>query len=227
MKTWKSALIAALCTVAASLAAAEGDYKLTVTDKEPPAELSAEVRAALAPKAYQVAGPDGAVYEFWFVPGLKSKANGPTMKDTLLGVDEIALLGAVTVADSEPHDFRDDPIDAGLFVLRLALQPKDGNHLGTAPFDTFAIMIPNDRDGQLKDMRDHDHMVELAQEGTIAEHPPILSFQPIEKLEGDTPRVELNEEHEWDFLYLSIPVDAAGAKANLTVGLVVHGIGEL
>lgn len=228
MKRGKTAaLIVALCTVAAGLASAAGEYTVAVSDKEPPAELTAEVREALAPKAYQVSGPDGAVYEFWFVPGLTSKANGPTAKDTLLGVEEISLFGAVTVTDAEPHDFRDDPIDPGLFVLRMALQPKDGNHLGTAPFDTFAIMIPNARDGQLKDMRDHDTMVELAQEGTIAEHPPILSLQPMEKIEGETPRIELNEEHEWEFLYLSFPIEAAGTKTELKVGLVVHGVGEL
>jgi len=226
MKKWKSALFVALCTVAAGLASAS-DYTLTVADKEPPADLAPEVREALAPKAYQVAGPDGAVYEFWFVPSLTSKANGPTAKETLLGVEEISVFGAVAVTDAEPHDFRDDPIDPGLFVLRMALQPKDGNHLGTAPYDTFAIMIPNARDGQLKERPDHDTMVELAQEGTIAEHPPILSLQPFEKLEGETPRIELNEEHEWEFLYLTFPIDAAGTKGELKVGLVVHGVGEL
>lgn len=227
MKMWKPALIVALCGLFAGLAAAEGEYTLTIADKEPPAELAAEVREALAPKAYQVSGPDGAVYEFWFVPSLTAKAIADKPRETLLNVEEISLFGAATVSDAEPHDFRDDPIDPGLFVLRMALQPKDGNHLGTAPYDTFAILIPNDRDGQLKDMRDHDTMVELAQEGTIAEHPPILSLQPFEKVDGEIPRIELNEEHEWEFLYLTFPIEADGTKSEITVGLVVHGVGEL
>lgn len=227
MKMWQPVLILALCGIFTGLAAADGEYTLAVADKEPPADLAAEVRDALVPKAYQISSEDGTVYEFWFVPSLTVKTIGDSARDTLNSVEEISLLGAATVTDNEPHDFRDDPIDPGLFVLRMAMQPKDGNHLGTAPYDTFAILIPNERDGQLKDMRDHDTMVELAQEGTIAEHPPILSLQPFEKTEGEIPRLELNEEHEWEFLYLTFPIEADGKKSEITVGLVVHGVGEL
>lgn len=227
MKIGQPALILALCGLFAGLAAADGEYTLAVADKEPPAELAADVRDALVPKAYQISGADGAVYEFWFVPSLTAKTISDTPRETLMSVEGVALLGAATVTDAEPHDFRDDPIDPGLFVLRMAMQPKDGNHLGTAPFDTFAILIPNERDGQLKDMPDHETMVELAQEGTIAEHPPILSLQPFEKVEGEIPRLELNEEHEWEFLYLTFPIEAEGKKSEITVGLVVHGVGEL
>ncbi len=222
-----SAWVIGLVGSFAGMASAEDGLKLAVADREPPAELSAEIRGQLAPKSYTVSGADGAVYEFWFVPGLKGKAIGATPKETLLGVEEISLFGAVVVSDTEPHDFRDDPLDKGLYVLRMALQPKDGNHMGTAPFDTFAILIPNAKDAQLKDGYNHDAMVELAQEGTVAEHPPVLSLQPFEKIDGEFPRIELDEEHEWEFLYLQFPLDAAGTKTELTLGLVVQGIGEL
>ncbi len=222
-------MVVAVFGIVAGMAAAEDGLKLAVADKEPPAELSEDIRGQLAPKSYSIASADGTVYEFWFVPSLKSKVAGATAKETLLGVEEISLLGALVVSDTEPHDFRDDPLDKGLYVLRVALQPEDGNHLGTAPFDTFAILMPNDKDHLLKDGYNHDNMVELAQEGTIAEHPPILSLQPIEKekAEGEFPRIEVNAEHEWEFLYIKFPIDAAGTKTELTVGLVVQGIGEL
>jgi hypothetical protein len=220
-------LLLALAGAAAGIASAEDGVKLTVADKAPPAELSAELRAQLAPKVYQISDADGVTFEIWLVPGVKVKAIGGTAKETLNNAAEISLLGAMTVSKTAPNDFRDDPIDPGLYVMRLALQPKDGNHMGTAPFDTFAILLPHDRDASLKDARDHDTMVKLAQEGTVAKHPPILSLQPIEKAEGTFPRIEVNAEKEWEFLYLKLPIEAAGAKVDLTVGLVVQGIGEL
>ena len=171
-------LVVAFIGLVTGIVAAEDGLTVAVADKEPPAELSDEVKGQLAPKSYTISDGKGTIYEFWFVPALKSKTAGPTAKETLLGVEEISVFGAVVVSDAEPHDFRDDPIDKGLFVLRMALQPEDGNHLGTAPYDTFAILIPNAKDAHIKDNRSHDHMVELAQEGTIAEHPPILSLQP-------------------------------------------------
>jgi hypothetical protein len=220
-------LSAALLIAFAAVGSASAEVKLTVADKQPPAELPADVKGQLAPKSYTIADDKGTVYEFWFVPGLKGKTVGATMKETLLGVEEVGLLGAVVVSDAEPHDFRDDPIDKGLFVLRMALQPKDGNHLGTAPYDTFAIMVPAEKDGRIKDAHNHDGMVEVAKEGTIAKHPPILSLQPIEGATGDFPRIEENTEHEWQFLYLKLPLDVAGKKADLVVGLVVEGHGEI
>jgi hypothetical protein len=219
-------LALAVLAFAAGTARAD-DLTLSVADKEPPAELAADVRAQLAPKAYTVTTGDGVAFEFWLVPGIQSKSIGATAKETLLAAEPVSVLGAVIASDTEQHDFRDDPIDAGLYVMRLALQPKDGNHMGTAPFDTFAILLPNDRDAQLKGGKDHEAMVKLAQEGTIAKHPPILSLQPIEKAEGEFPRIETNTEHEWDFVYLKLPVEAAGAKGEIVLGLVVRGIGEL
>ncbi len=222
-----SALVLALLCALARPARAEDGVKLTVADKAPPAELAAELRAQLAPKAYQITDADGTAFEFWLVPGVKAKAIGATAKETLNSAEPTSLLGAVVVSDTEQHDFRDDPMDAGLYVMRLALQPKDGNHMGTAPFDTFAILLPHERDAQLKDAHDHETMVKLAQEGTVAKHPPILSLQPIEKAEGAFPRIEVDAEKEWEFLYLKLPVEAAGAKTEIVVGLVVRGIGEL
>lgn len=220
-------VLLALGNMGTGLAAAEDGVKLTVTDKAPPAELSAEVKGQLAPKSYQITDADGTTFEFWFVPGLKAKAIGASAKETINNVAEISLLGAAIVSKSAPKDFRDDPVDGGLYVMRLALQPKDGNHMGTAPFDTFAILLPNDRDASLKNGHDHDSMVKLAQEGTVAKHPPIMSLQPIEKAEGTFPRIEVNAEKKWSFLYLKLPMDAAGTKADLTLGLVVKGKGEL
>ncbi len=219
--------VAAVCLAFAMGAVAEDGLKLTVVDKPAPDGVADDVKTAVVPKAYQISDADGLIYEFWFVPGLKASAHGANAKESLDKVEEISLLGIATSSRDDYHDFRDDPVEPNVFVMRLALQPKDGNHMGTAPFDTFAILIPAKMDPELKDFRDHDTMVELASEGTIAEHPPILSLQPFDAPGGDIPRLQHDEEEEWQFLMIQLPIEAGGETKPITLGLIVEGIGEL
>jgi len=220
--------ITALAALCLSIGAfAEDGIQLNVVDKPAPDGVEDEIKAAVAPKAYQLSDADGTFYEFWFVPALEASAFGESTKATLNNVAEISLLGIAVVSTDAHHDFRDDPIDPGTYVVRLALQPKDGNHMGTAPYDTFACLIPAKTDPELKKFHDHDMMVELASEGTIAEHPPILSLQPFDEATGDFPRIQHDEEDEWTFVMLQFPVKAGGATKPATLGLIVEGIGEL
>ncbi len=220
------ALIAALG--GAALAAAENGVALNVVDKEAPAELDEAVREQIAPKAYQLSDGQGVFYEFWFVPSLTVSAIADDTRDTLLNAEEVSLLGALVVHEEEHYDFRDDPIDPGTYVMRYALQPKDGNHMGTAPFDTFALLLPHDKDAEVREFPDHDTMVDLASEDTVALHPPILSLQPLEEPGGEFPRLHWNEEEEWHFIYLSFPVETPeGKTAKLPLGLVFEGMGEI
>jgi hypothetical protein len=218
---------AVLVVVVSTFACAENGTELKVVDKPAPDDVAADIKDAVVPKAYQISAADGVFFEFWFVPGLKASAFGATTKETLDKIESISLLGIAIVSSDAHHDFRDDPIDPGTYIMRLALQPKDGNHMGTAPFDTFAILVPLALDPQLKEFRDHETMVELASENTVAEHPPIFSLQPFDDAGGETPRLQFNEEEEWNFLMLQFPVEAAGETKTLAFGLVVEGIGEL
>lgn len=222
-------LIALLLAVGGStLAAAEDGVSLKIVDKEPPADLDADVRDHLAPKAYQLSDENGLFYEFWFVPTLTASAITGDTRDTLLKVEEISLLGALVIHQEEHYDFRDDPIDPGTYVMRLGLQPKDGNHMGTAPFDTFGLLVPAAKDAEVREYPDHDTMVEMASEDTVAEHPPVLSLQPLDDATGDFPRLYWDDEDEWRFLYLKFPTATPdGKKTDLPLGLVIEGMGEL
>jgi hypothetical protein len=219
--------MAATIACMAGFAYAENGISLKITDKAVPDDIEDEIKEAVAPKAYELSDGDGTFYEFWFVPALTASAFGDTAKDTLNNVEEISLLGVAVVSRDDHHDFRDDPVDPGTYIVRLALQPKDGNHMGTAPFDTFAILVPAETDSELKKFHDHEMMVELASENTVAEHPPILSLQPFDEAGGDVPRLEFDEEDEWRFLMMQFPVEAGGESRPLTVGLVIEGVGEL
>ena len=221
--------LAALCTLAFAFGAyAEGDFTLKVEDKEVPKEIDDEVKAELAPKVHQISGEGEPFFEFWFAKSVKLESIQETTKDSLDKMDQITLLGVLVVHDNEErYDFREDPIDPGIYVMRMALQPKDGNHMGTSPFDTFALLIPVDRDAEARVVDYAEDAVDIASEHTIAEHPPILSLQPREEADGEFPRLTYEEEHEWHFLTILLPATAEGKEAQLPLNLVFEGIGEL
>ena len=206
---------------------AESDFALNVEDKDPPEAISEELRAKIVPKAYQISDADGLFFEFWFVPELTVSAIADTTKKTLDNVEEISLIGAMIVYTEDHMDFRDDPIDPGTYVLRMALQPQNGDHMGTSPYDTFAILMPFDKDDELKEYADHEFMVELASEDTIAEHPPILALQPMDSVEGEFPRLQMNEEEEWHSFCMKFPAKAGDESTVLPLFIVFEGIGEL
>lgn len=218
------------CCICLGLGAVTADAELTleVTDKAPPTELAADIIAQLIPKSYLISDGEGPMFEFWFVKEIPIKALGENVKKSLEKIEEASLIGAVEVKNDEMYDFRDDPMDPGIFVMRMALQPQDGNHMGTAPFDFFAILIPHEKDGELfeKGPPDHDFLVEIASEDTVAEHPPILSIQPYDKAEGDFPRLDEGEE-DWQFLNLQLPVNVGGESKTLAIHLVYEGIGDV
>lgn len=211
----------------AGMASAGGEYVLRVEEKPPPDEIAAELREQIVPKAYQLSDADGLFFELWFVEELAVSKIGDTPKDTLKQGTEIALLGAAVVHAEDHNDFRDDPIDPGIYVLRMSLQPQDGNHMGTSPFDTFAILMPYDKDGELAEFADHEFMVELASEDTIAEHPPILALQPMPNADGEFPRLDENEEEAWHYLSLKFTAKSETGNAPLPVYLVFEGIGDI
>ena len=220
------ATIALVLVGVSSLACAEDGFELKVIDKEPPAELDDNLRGQLTPKAHQLSDGDGLFFEFWFASSIPLKAPAETSKDMLKNIEEITLLGAVVVHQEERYDFRDDPIDPGLFVMRLALQPQDGNHMGTAPFNTFALLLPHEKDAEVLEYPDHETLVELASEDTVAEHPPILSAQPLDDASGEFPRLAEGGD-DWHFLCLKLPAKAGEKNMDLVFQLVFEGVGEL
>ncbi len=224
----KRSLLIAICALT-SFGATMADVTLEVVEKAPPAELSDAIKPLLDGKAYIVSNGDGVLYEFWFVKEISAGKATEDAKATLESIPGMALLGAVTVPVKEHSiDFRDDAVDPGAYTVRMGIQPTDGNHLGTAPTNFFALMVPAAKDTKVEGFGDHDEMVEVAQEGTVAEHPPILYMQP-ETTPGEYPRIGDGNWNklQWKLLCLKLPVKAGDAKGSLKFNIVVEGHGEV
>ncbi len=96
--------------------------------------------ALLAPDGMRAVAPDGKVrLEIWWraeLPLLPQAADG----NFTLGRLEPGAFVGVARAVAGAHDYRDQPIDAGVYGLRYFHQPSDGNHLGTSDSRDFLVL---------------------------------------------------------------------------------------
>jgi hypothetical protein len=205
--------------------AEEAALSLEVTEASIPDDVAESIGEELDTQCIQMKGEEGPVFEFWFRKALpvenKPGAEGPRISDvagtTLLGVARI---------QGDVRDFRDDPVDPGVYTLRMAVIPKDGNHMGTSPHDHFALLIFAELDTELDGIPNHSAMVRMSQNETAAFHPVTLNLHPVEEKDGAFPRLE--DGGEWKYLVHELPVKADGEDAGkLAFKLVYEGHGEL
>jgi len=162
----------ALCCVATS-ARAQDLSVAAATSTPPPSELAAPVSALLAPSAVAVSRGANTL-EFWWVKELPRKADAT--ESGWSSVPDGALVGAVRLAKAMT-DIRGLPVKPGVYTLRYALQPQDGDHTGVSPFREFLLLAPAAEDIS-PDALGYKGAVALSKKATGRSHPSPLSLDP-------------------------------------------------
>ena len=223
-KRWTSLLpvLAILFQLASFSHAAE--LTLKVADKEPPNAIDASIRAKLQTKAVQLLDGEKPAYELWFSREIPLRSKPASTAKALDTVKETTLLGVVAVPSAK-RDYRDDEIPPGVYTLRFAFQPQNGDHLGTADYETFAVLVSSKFDTKPDGLTDFKALIKASEKGASAEHPMILSLRPVSSDEGDLPK--LNEpapEHK--SVRVKLPAKAGEEKTSLVFELVYEGKGK-
>src|ERR1041385_8739477 len=135
-----AACLGAVLWLANASLGSTAELTLKVTDKEPPKELDDSIRATLENKAVQLLDGDQPAWEFWFCNEIPLQSKPESAAKALDTLKQTTLLGAVSVPKAR-RDYRDDEIAANIYTMRFALQPQDGNHLGTAEYPYFAVLV--------------------------------------------------------------------------------------
>lgn len=194
------------------------DYKVERVAAAPPQELSAAVREALAGEALRVSGPGGPLCEIWLrklVP-VKSAA-AETLGVTFGQLNEGTLVGAVRFP-AEVKDYRRQQIKPGIYTLRYALLPSDGNHMGVALQRDFLLASPAAVD-QDPAAVSREETLTLSRKTTGTNHPSVWSFGPALSDAASLPAITHQEVGDLWVLSFRVP----GADGSLTMGLVVVG----
>jgi hypothetical protein len=213
--------VAALLLAAAPLLAQGKGYTIKVTDTAAPKELAEPIRKLMSNKAVQLLDGRGAVVaEVWFRQGLPVKATDAQVKNglTYREVPLSTVLGALRVP-KQTRDYRKQKIPAGVYTLRLAVQPQDGDHMGTAPYGEFVLVCPA-ADDKKPDLMEAKALHELSAK-TTESHPAVLLLWPG-KGAGATPKLEKKSDDHWVVL-VNLEVTVNGKKATLPLGLVLVG----
>jgi len=212
-----------LALTALPLFAAEKAYSLKTVDKSPaPKEVQEPIRKLLGERCVQLLDSKGApIAEVWLRKDLPVKASEAQIKNglTYMAVPESTVF-AVIRFPKQFRDYRKQKIPAGVYTLRLANQPMDGDHMGTAPYSEFLLMSPAAEDKTPATM-EAKKLQEMSGK-TTGDHPGVLLLFPGK---GATamPKLEKKPENHWVLLFL-LDAKAGDKKATLPVGLTLIGV---
>lgn len=215
-------LRAALVTGLLALPASAASYSIkSVADAAPPKEIQEPVRKLLASPSVQLLDGKGELLaELWFRKELSLKATEAQVKNglTYREVPVSTLLGAVRVV-KPIFDYRKQKINPGVYTLRMAQQPMDGDHMGTAPYSEFCLVCPAAEDRKA-DLMEAKSLNELSARATES-HPGVFLLFPGKGAAAMPRLVDKGMDH-W-VLLIQLPVSASGTRATLDLGLTLIG----
>ena len=140
-----------------------------------PSELSGAVAAALVAGGTRVqVGPT--TLDFWWVKSVRTGGEASAGTGGWAKVAEGTLVGAVRLSAAYP-EIRGKQLKPGVYTLRYALQPENGDHLGVSTYREFLLVSPAAVDRDLGPTG-HDGTVNLSKQSIGASHPASLSLDP-------------------------------------------------
>ena len=176
-----------------------------------PAEIAAPIKEMLA-QGGATAKIGENVIDFWWVKSLDVKTSDWS------GVGEGTLVGAMKV--SAPfRDIRGRSMKAGTYLLRFALQPQNGDHLGVSPHREFLLATPA-ADDQSPNALGHDPAVELAKKSINISHPAVLSLDPPVSTQAPLTVTQTDAGHS------AVVFEVPTAQGPLKFGLILVGLIE-
>jgi hypothetical protein len=217
-------VLTVLFLAATGWAADPSKYKTKTATAEPPKELAEPVRALFGDQAIQVLDDQGKVFaEVWLRKELPVKATADDFKKGVgyNKVEEGTIVGALRLSQAW-QSFRKQNVKPGVYTLRLGIQPQDGDHMGSAPFNEFLLLCPSADDKKTAILK-HKEVTELSGKALPGgNHPVVLLMFPNSKPE---PMPQLVNKGNGIWVLNAKTEAAAGAdKGAMGIGLVLFGV---
>jgi hypothetical protein len=202
---------------------AADSYTVKTLDKTPaPTELQEPIRKLLGDRCVQLLDAKGDLLaEVWFRQDVPAKATDAQIKNglTYREIAETTLFGAIRFPKLY-KDYRKQKIQPGVYTLRLANQPMDGDHMGTAPFSEFLLLSPAAEDKK-PDTMEPKTLQEMSGKTTKG-HPGVMLLYSGKGAAAE-PKLEKKEENHWVLLFLQ-EVKIGDKKATMPIGLTLIGV---
>lgn len=225
LRTIALTLLTLVAAVAPALAA-DAAYSIKTAPAAPPKDLTADIGKLLGDQSIQLLDAKSElVGEFWLrkeTPAMATPAqvkNGLTYRE----LDETVLVGAVRLTQAIT-DFRKQKINPGVYTLRLAFQPQDGDHMGVSQYKEFFLLVPakiDDKPAPLANAKELHELSSKSVSGGSGSHPAVFMLFPNAKPE-EAPKLVDKGSGRWT-LNFKLPVVAGNEKTALGVSLTVAG----
>jgi hypothetical protein len=207
-------------------ALAQDTYKLEVLKEAAPSALPAAIKSTLLDEGFRVVSSAGKpVADFWLrkATPATAKPSGPKGPVCFPVLSEGELLGALRFP-ADGHDYRDQPIPAGVYTLRYGLQPVNGDHLGVSTFRDFALLIAATKDNAPADLP-QKKLEDQSAEAAGSSHPAVLMLVPAPADAKSGVMVHDDTKDTWGAVVpLVLQVKGEEAPASLPVQLVLVGV---
>jgi hypothetical protein len=206
------------------LALAQDKYTIKQAETPIPDKVAKPVAELLGPKSVQFLDAKGElIFELWFRKELPSTGTAQQAKSglTYQEIPETTLVGVIRFARTAT-DYRKQKIKEGVYTMRLANQPSDGDHMGTAPFKEFVLLIPAADDKNPGPLKDAKTLHEESTRATGSSHPGVLLLFPG-KDPGDAPKLMSMPDNHWVLMWKQ-EVKTKDVKATMPFGLTLIGV---
>jgi hypothetical protein len=137
----------------------------------PPGEIAAPLTALLAAGGARAQIGETAL-TFWWVKSAPVAAGAPEWKQ----VAEGTFIGVVQIS-ANVRDIRGRTIKPGVYTMRYAVQPSDGDHLGVSSYRDFLLLSPAAVD-QDPAPNGHDGAINLSKNTIGSSHPSPWMLDP-------------------------------------------------
>lgn len=215
------ALVALLVLFEGSVATSAAGGKVENVGAFSDSSASDSIKAALEQTGYKVTSGSGAeICQIWFRKALPD--NQPTNDQgaifTQIGVS--TLVGVIQFP-AKTTDYRGQPIKAGVYTLRYAMNPADGNHMGIAQTRDFLLMSPIETDKDASAQFAFKDLVKMSAQSAGTQHPCGLNMGSAEGQSAFPAEIEDDSGH----VILAAKVKTASGK-DIAFQLTVKGIAD-
>src|SRR2546423_5879753 len=176
------------------------------------------MRKALDSSGYRITLGGELFCEVWFratVPAGKTEASGAVYTN----LPEGAMIGIIRFAKTA-NDFRGQSVNAGVYTLRYAVHPTDGNHMGISPIRDFLLLVPLAADTNPDATLKFEELAKLSAKASGTNHPAVLSLVSADA-SAAAPAITTDEHNHTVFA-----AKIKTASGELPIALVIKGVAE-